>query len=231
MLKKTLLLLIIIMLHACGKDTPSAPVNIKDVDHQTIESLLSEAAKISVSKDYRYFNLADSTITRIIDSTSISSKPQIYALKKYGFSDISIYDSTRIDLKKFRIKNARYFPGNSYPVEPGVNRKDTLIYLPLNSQIVDSLNRHDHKFFYNVADKGWTKQQVSETILKNRKMYESNFKDEDYSQYYFSTPVFSNDKRYAYIEIIRSWAKGTRYLFKFEDKKWVLVTDMGHWIR
>ena len=145
-----IILFISILIFGCKKEQviPASHIQGK-VSREKMEALFNEVAKVKYFKDMRYFHLRDTSQAKKIDTiTDIIGKSRFKTLKYYGFTYKALRDSSIMNLRKYKVKNAKFF---SYlrirPIPPRFNRKDTLVPISTSKQTIDSLNKYDYKNF------------------------------------------------------------------------------------
>jgi hypothetical protein len=100
--------------------------------------------------------------------------------------------------------------------------RDTLPY-DTPQKIVDSLNNLEPDRVYVPIDTSWSQKKIERVINKavSRKLIELNY-------YRFSTPVFSEDKKYAVIDV-EGRRGGIKYIFKYNGRRLVKVFKFSWW--
>lgn len=176
--------------------------------------------------DLKYFNYRNASFTikgEKYTADDVKDLPKKY--RKIPLAMVNTTDSTAISWSDYLGKRGRALneaESKRYRRIFGISR-DTLPY-DTPQKIVDSLNNLEPDRVYVPIDTSWTQKKIEQVIDKavDKKQKELNY-------YSFSAPVFSEDKKYAVIAV-NGFSSGVKYIFKYNGKRWVKVTEFAWWI-
>jgi len=175
--------------------------------------------------DLKHFNYRNSSFTiegEKLDVTEVS-KDFLKKYRDFPAAILNITDSTAINWSDYIGKRGSALDekqSKRYKFIWGISR-DTLPY-GTPEKIVDSLNNLEPDGVYVCIDKDWSKRKIERKFEKavKKKLKELNY-------YSFSAPVFSDDKKYAVIDV-NEIGHGNKYLFRYNGKRWIMITSF-HW--
>lgn len=192
-----------------------------------MENFINDVCRSVVNSDLDYFNYSDESIELESENDDISEF--VAELKKrypdfqedilYASDTIKIYWS-HYDIIKGRPLNAEQ--SKNYRRMWGISRYKVSYHTA--KETLDSLNSLKPDAVYIPVKEGWSKEKINrkeERAIRNKR--------EALSYYSFSRPVFSKDFKYAVIQY-RGIGRGCKYIFKFNGRKWKLLTEFDSWI-
>ncbi|AWA31143.1 hypothetical protein HYN48_14155 [Flavobacterium magnum] len=201
-----------------------------------IDRFVSDAAKAVIKPEFRYYNL--------IDSSFIAENNKIYldrfeeAELSENYPDLHIgqlfeHDSVNaLNWNDYNIPRAKVISPKEIPKYHLNSRIVVVRYSDTPKEELDRLEK-DKPFgkIIVIIDKNWSEERKQREIdekvddfEKRFAEYQSTFAEEDKIYYSFSTPVFSDDNKYAlmsiHVDSRKSSCCGCSYLFKFENESW-----------
>lgn len=199
-----------------------------------IMGLACQVLKDNVKKEMRYFYLIDSSFTAKIDKYDFREiKMNHRQLTDSDLPiDIKVTDSTIINWCDYDFENAKCIAFQDLPKFPGYNwRRNILVSYSKykDERVLDSLNNLKRNELYIPVKRFWTNKRIQKEISKAWERFESKFEKEEKDFIRLSTPVFSEDKKYALISI-HNLGRGRSYIYKKLNGKWIKIADYDWWI-
>lgn len=203
-----------------------------------IEKLANEAAKTIVPKDFRYFNLVDSSfIMKIKHSTLSNYNPKLDEFIKDN-PDFNVQEilslsekAERISWHNYKIDRAILYQYNNIPKFATHLRIIHEIPFETSQFIQDSLNQNKK---YNEVilpvKKSWSKKRRNKEANKKWEERDKNTVLENKKYFIFSTPIFSSNGKYAIMQLITGGEGSITYVFKRKNKNWVILSAIDGFV-
>lgn len=193
-----------------------------------IEKLVNEASKKVVPKDFRFYNLVDSSFILDINRLISSFNPQLEKFIKnnpdFKLSEFlsASYDLGKIDWHNYKINGVHLYPYNDIPKFATHLQLVTIISYKISKSKLDSLN-HCKKYNEVIVPvkKWWSKKKIKKEVEKKWNERNESTILENKKYFNFSTPIFSLDFKYAIIELVTGGEGSTTYVFKKIDNDWI----------
>lgn len=191
-----------------------------------IQKLVNEVSKVVVPKDFRFYNLVDSSF--ILDIMHlIPYNPEFEKFTKdnpaFKLSDFSSATNElgQIDWNNYKINGAHLYPYNDVPKFATHLRLTTILSHKISKLELDSLN-HFKKYNEIIVPikKWWSKKRIEKEVEKKWTERDTNTILENKKHFRFSTPIFSSNQRYAIIEIITGGERSITYVFEKVNSNW-----------
>lgn len=197
-----------------------------------IEQLINEVSEAVVPKDFNYFNLVDSSFA--IDMkhlTFFNSRLKTFVENNPEFKLSASNGSDTINWRNYKITRAHIYAYDDIPKFATHSRTVHLIPFNTPKAEVDSLNRNKkYNEVFVPVKKRWSESRIEKEVEKKWDERNMNTIQENKTYFIFSTPVFSPDNKYAIIQIIRGGENSITYVFKQEDNKWILLSDIDGYV-
>ena len=197
-----------------------------------VKSLLEACIKDVVPSDFEYFNLVDSSFTMELDKYSLNDIDDRKFLNEYqDFELLQFLDdlksTKKLNWNSFNLPNAKTYSIDSIPKFSENLRTNVIVINENNSKIVvDFIN---HRQLRLVTGKSKTKKEIDEAIVQAWENFDKAIRKENKVYFKFSTPIFSDDKKYALIQINNS-GSGKYYIYRKEKSSWVKIYTFGYWV-
>ena len=197
-----------------------------------VKSLLEACIKDVVPSDFEYFNLVDSSFTMELDKYSLNDIDDKSFLNEHQDFELlqfleNLKSTKKLNWNSFNLPNAKIYSIDSIPKFSENLRTNVIIINENNSEIVvDFIN---HKQLRLVTGKSKTKKEIDEAIVKAWENFDKAIRKENKVYFKFSTPIFSDDKKYALIKINNS-GSGKYYIYRKEKSSWVKIYTFGYWV-
>jgi hypothetical protein len=197
-----------------------------------IKSLLETCIKDAVPNDFKYFNLVDSSFIMKLDEYSlnyIDDKKFLNDYKDFELLDFlkGLKSTKKLNWKSFNLPNAKIYSIDSIPKFSENLRSNVIVIDESNSEIViDFIN---HRQLRLLTGKSNTEKEIDEAIKSAWANFDKTISKENKVYFKFSTPILSDDKKYAIIQINNS-GSGKYYIYKKEKKSWVKIYTFGYWV-
>ncbi|PXV68068.1 hypothetical protein CLV62_10299 [Dysgonomonas alginatilytica] len=192
-----------------------------------IEKLVNVAYKTIVPKNFKYYNLIDSSFILDLKRT-ISCNPQLekfiqanpdFKLSEFLSSSNSL---DRISWYNYKIEGANLYSYNDIPKFATHLQIVNLIPFKTSKSVLDSLNHNKkHNEVIVPVKRWWSKSRIEKETKKKWDERDESTILENKKYFKFSTPIFSLDFRYAIIELITGGETSTTYVFKKVDNNWI----------
>lgn len=201
-----------------------------------IEKLVNEASKTVVPKDFRFYNLVDSSfILNINHLTSYNPQLEKFIKNNPDFK-LSEFLAASNNLKKmnwhdYKINGAHLYSYNDIPKFATHLQLTTIIPYKISKSELDSLN--NNKKYNEVivpVKKWWSKKKIKKEVQKKWNEQNERVILENKKYFKFSTPIFSLDFKYAIIELIIGGEKSTTYVLKKIDNNWIPFSVISWYI-
>ena len=201
---------------------------------ENIEELINIAYKEIVPADYNYFNLVDSSSVMKLNKYDLDFRehkkffeenpdfnPEEFITKATIAQRLNWKDYI---IEKAVIKAYKDFPRYAYHV-----RVSGLVPFNTPQRVIDSLKSNKRYDIVVPVKKSWTKKRIEKETEKKWQEYDAGFKPEDRNIYRFYTPLFSDDKLYAIVQLDGS-GQGKYIVFKKVNGQWTKIYDFGMWV-
>lgn len=197
-----------------------------------IEKLVNEVSKIVIPKDFRFYNLVDSSfildINRVI---SYNSQLEKFIEKESDFKLSEFLSASNnlgeINWHNYKIDGAHLYPYNDIPKFTTHLRLTTIISSEISKFELDSLN-HTKKYNEIIVPvkKWWSQKRIDKEVEKKWNERNNNIILENKKYFIFSTPIFSPNYEYAIIEIITGGEGSVTYVFKKVNNNWFCLSPI-----
>lgn len=197
-----------------------------------IEKLVNEVSKIVIPKDFRFYNLVDSSFILDINRiTSYNSQLEKF-IKKHPDFKLSEFLSASNNLEKinwhnYKIDGAHLYSYNDIPKFATHLRLTTIISYEISKFELDSLN-HTKKYNEIIVPvkRWWSQKRIDREVNKKWDERNDNTILENKKYFIFSTPIFSSNYEYAIIEIITGGEGSVTYVLKKVDNSWFCLSPI-----
>lgn len=204
---------------------------------QKINELINQAYPEIVPSNFKYFNLIDSSNILRLDKYSLDTfniEIRDFLKNNPDFSMPEFIEKSKvarkINWRDYSIKKSRIYSYDSIPkFESGFWRTITVPY-NTSKKIFDSLEKK--KEFDEIVIRvkaNWNDDKIWEVATKKRKQDEMQIRKEDRRYFSFSTPLFSDDNKYAIIQLNKT-SQGHCCIYKFQNNQWIKVLVFGGWV-
>ncbi|RYJ43800.1 hypothetical protein [Flavobacterium beibuense] len=202
-------------------------------EKEEIEELMNDAYKLVVPAEYDYFNLADSSeVLKLeryeLDFPFISNS---FFEENPDFNPDEFITKTaiakKINWKDYNIEKAAI---SSYQDVPKYSKRfkvQTIVSYDTSQRVVDSLeNTKAYNEIIIKREKGWSEERIEEEAKKKweewEQEYDKSIRKEDTGFYIFYTPLISQDKKYAIVQV-GDHVPRKAAIYKKVNGKWVNV--------
>ncbi|MCL9804897.1 hypothetical protein NAT51_05160 [Flavobacterium amniphilum] len=197
-----------------------------------IQALFEACSKDAVPDDFDYFNLVDSSFIMTFDRYDLDVVDDKEFLEKYKDFNPEEFaqkakSTKKINWRQFNHPKARMYSFDSIPKFPCCMRNNIVVlsdeesvlkisFVAYNQLRIETGKNRSEEEINELAEAAWDHYEKS--TAKEKKVY---FK--------FSTPVFSENKKYALIKINNS-GSGKYYVYKLENGLWKNIYRFGYWV-
>ncbi len=192
-----------------------------------------QVLKDNVKKEMRYFYLVDSSFITKISKYDLREIKMNQRLTDADLPiDIKVTDSTIINWCDYSFEDAKCIPYKALPKFPGYSWRSNILVAHnkyKDEKVLDSLNHLKRNEIYIPIKWYWTNKRIGKEISKAWKRFESKFETEEKDFIRLSTPVFSEDKKYAVISV-NNLGHGCSYIYKNLKGKWIIIAEYNRWI-
>lgn len=193
-----------------------------------IEKLVNKASKKVVPKDFRFYNLVDSSFILDINHLISSRNPLLKKFVKdnpdFNLSEFlsASSDLEKIDWHNYKLNGVHLYSYNDIPKFATHFRLTTVIPHKISKYELDSLN-HTKKYNEVIVPvkKWWSEKRIEKEVEKKWNERDENTILENKKYFIFSTPIFSLNFKYAIIELVTGGEGSTTYVFKKVDNDWI----------
>lgn len=205
-------------------------------ENNEIEKLINKAAEIVVPKDFKYYNLVDSSFVLNVNHLTrynpllekfIKNNPD-FMLSEFLSSSNSV---EKVDWNNFKIEKAHLYSYEDIPKFETHFKIVTIIPTNTSQHILDSLN--SIKKYNEVivpVKKWWSKKRIEKETKNKWDERHKNTLLENQKYFMFSTPVFSSKYEYAIIQLIVGGERGITYVLKKTDNNWMPLSIIDAYI-
>ncbi|NDV47212.1 hypothetical protein D0T49_09160 [Paludibacter sp. 221] len=201
-----------------------------------IEKLVNKASGIVVPKDFKYYNLLDSSfvldVNRLINYNPLFEKFIKNNTDFKLFEFLSSFDSLeKISWSNYKIEKAHLYSYDNIPKFATHSKLVTIISYKTSKSELDSLNRiKKYNEIIVPVKKWWPKKRIEKEIDKKWDEREKNTVLENQKYFEFSTPVFSSNYKYAIIQLITGGERSMTYVFKKVDNDWIPFSAIDEYV-
>lgn len=195
-----------------------------------IKEFITQAAKQIVKPELAYYNLVDLSFQTAVRSPQHILYNLKFLKQNPGFPTtlLSATDSTVINWCDYKLCKANCTSKDKLPKYPHGAKMIRFVPYDTPKATLDSLNNLKTGELNVPVKKRWTWRRMCREGDKVWEKHIASFKAEDVYNYQFSTPVFSERKDYAIISV-KMGSGGKSYILKYENQKWLVLTDFDWW--
>lgn len=201
--------------------------------NKKIEDFINQAYKSVVPSHFEYYNLIDSSFSTTF-SNSLDRAQLNDLLKSNPDFPISIFEQHRrddsiVNWSNYHLEKAIHYSMELVPKFESSVEFSVLVPYTISKKRLDSLEKH--KLYNQVivrVKSSWSRQRKNKEVEKAWLKRATNTRAENKNYYRFSTPIFSEDNRYAVLKINQS-AAGATYIFKNIDNQWTEILAFDYW--
>jgi len=193
-----------------------------------MQQFINDVVKEVVRKDFTHFYYIDSSFT-FYGSDRLNLDDIAKEHPDFPKALITSVDSAHVHWCIYRLANGICVTFRDRPKYPGSTIISMIIPYDTPDKVVDSLNSLSSNQVFVPVKEHWGENKIKKETNKAWERKLENFEPEESTFYRFSTPVFSDDKKYALIAVDQR-GQGSLYIFKFTGKFWVKIAAFPRWV-
>jgi len=201
-----------------------------------IEELVNKASEIVVPKDFKYYNLVDSSFVLDIDRLANSNPLLEKFIKNNPDFKLSEFPSLsnglgKLNWNNYKIEKAHLYSYNDIPKFATHLKLVTIISDKTSKSELDSLNRIKkyNEVIVPVKER-WSKKRVEKEVEKKWGERNQSVELENKKYFKFSTPIFSSDHKYAIIQLVTGGERSITYIFKKVNNYWIPLSEIDGYV-
>ena len=200
--------------------------------NEVIRELINQVAKDIVPSENAYYNLVDSSFIIKLHKYSLDQREKNELLKLYPDFPISLIeqasDSTILTWKILKLDKARYYSISEMPRHLSTGYRVSKIAPNIYSQFqIDSSNQKiSSNELYVKIKQNWNKRTVQKAYGRAWKRNDRLIQQEDKIYFSFSTPIFSEDYKYALVGVRYGNVKKS-LIYKRNSNRWIKIYEFG----
>jgi len=198
-----------------------------------IQNLIVAVVEKAVPPDFSYFHLVDSNFilryaTHLFDKqvfkTFLTENPD------FDPEEFADANTRKINWSCYEIPKARVNPYAKIPHYESQFSVVTLLSSDTPDSVLEAKRRNNKSAgVFLKKQEHWTDDQKKEAIQKEQERYANSLKPEDKKYFEISTPIFSQNRYYAIIEV-RNAVRGWCQVYKKVEGKWVYQITLWRWV-